>query len=724
MLIRHMTATFGKLEQKSLSPQPGLNIIYAPNESGKSTWCHFIRTMLYGLPTRDRGSLADKNRFAPWSGAAMRGRMELEADDGQRYTVVRDTLRPTTPMGAFSCTYSDTATAVPDITAQDLGESLLGIGREAFVRSAFIGQSKLSLDQDAELERRIAALATSGQEDIPFSESYERLKKQLNRHKHNKTGMIPVLEEEIAQLTAQLENIRSLQEQELSAKAQYQQFSRQVEEIQLRLSQWEAIEKQQALRQCLCAEQQAREAEKQFTKLKNSFGILPDASALARLDGMAAALDQTFADIHAAEQAAQQKQTAIEKSLGALQQHPLYPADEPQLNARLRTTEPKRFSLWAAILSFLLGAAVDLGLWFFLTPPPLTMLIGAAVTAVALYIYYIVYRRKNRALQSQRAQLLSDIQTYSQLQQQYQTAQAEAQQADNAAHSLRSSCRQSLLQLLGRVQAFAPQATNLTNVRGALEQAIERRKLLDQAQQKALELQLHAQFLRTHLPQGPLPDPEEILPQPTTGRTQLQEALPRTIANMHGAQSRLDVLSGQLHAAGDRDTLESRLTQKQLQLQQAQKEYDALALAMDALTRADLTMQSRFSPALGQRTAEIFSAMTGGKYQKVLLHRDFSLAAEPQGDMAVRSVQFLSQGAADQLYLSCRLAICDMVLPADKRCPVILDDALANFDDDRLHATLDWLAQEAQNRQILLFTCQKREADYLSSRSDVHLLSL
>ena len=65
MLIRHMTATFGKLGQKSLSLQPGLNIIYAPNESGKSTWCHFIRTMFYGLPTRDRGLTADKNRFAP-----------------------------------------------------------------------------------------------------------------------------------------------------------------------------------------------------------------------------------------------------------------------------------------------------------------------------------------------------------------------------------------------------------------------------------------------------------------------------------------------------------------------------------------------------------------------------------------------------------------------------------------------------------------------------------
>ena len=723
MLIRHMTATFGKLDQKSLSLQPGLNIIYAPNESGKSTWCHFIRTMLYGLPTRDRGSLADKNRFAPWSGAAMRGRMELEAG-AQRYTVVRDTSRPAAPMGAFSCTYSDTATAVPDITAQDLGESLLGIGREAFVRSAFIGQSKVALDQDAELERRISTLVSSGQEDISFSESYERLKKQLNRHKHNKTGIIPALEAEISALTAQLENIHTLQEQALSTKEQYQQFSRQVEEIQLRLSQWEAIVKQQALRQCLSAEQQAKAAAERLAGLRASFGCLPSASELARLDGMAAALDQTFADIRSAEQAAQQKQQASAEAQDTWRQHPLYPANETQLDGRLRATDPRRFSLWAVALSCLLGGAIDLALWFFLTPPPLTMISGLIVSAIVLYIYYIVYKRKNRALLSQRTQLQSDIQTYLQLQQQYHIAQEESQQADNTVRSLHNSCRQSLLQLLGSVQGFAPQATNLTNVRGALEQAIERRKLLDQAQQKAYELQLHAQFLRAHLPQGPLPDSQTILPQPTTSHAQLQEALPRTIANLQNAQSKADILSGQLSAAGDRDALESRLAQKQAQLQQAQKEYDSLALAMAALESADLTMQSRFSPALGQRAAEIFSAMTGGKYQKVLLHRDFSLAAEPQGDIVPRSIQLLSQGAADQLYLAVRLAICDMVLPVDTRCPIILDDALANFDDSRLHATLDWLAQEAQKRQILLFTCQKREADYFRERNDIHLLSL
>ena len=89
-----------------------------------------------------------------------------------------------------------------------------------------------------------------------------------------------------------------------------------------------------------------------------------------------------------------------------------------------------------------------------------------------------------------------------------------------------------------------------------------------------------------------------------------------------------------------------------------------------------------------------------------------------------RSVRLLSQGAADQLYLTVRLAICDMVLPADKRVPLILDDALVTFDDERLHAALDYLLAESRNRQILLFTCQKRETAYLQGKENVTVTKL
>ena len=71
-----------------------------------------------------------------------------------------------------------------------------------------------------------------------------------------------------------------------------------------------------------------------------------------------------------------------------------------------------------------------------------------------------------------------------------------------------------------------------------------------------------------------------------------------------------------------------------------------------------------------------------------------------------RLLQLLSGGTIDQLYLALRLAISELLLP---EAPIVLDDALVAFDDERAKVALQVLAEEAQSRQILLFTCQSRE---------------
>ena len=89
MRICSMTATFGKLEGETLEFTPGLNLISAPNEWGKSTWCAFLLAMLYGIDTRQRakqGQLPDKERFKPWSGKPMSGSMEILWQD-RRVTI-------------------------------------------------------------------------------------------------------------------------------------------------------------------------------------------------------------------------------------------------------------------------------------------------------------------------------------------------------------------------------------------------------------------------------------------------------------------------------------------------------------------------------------------------------------------------------------------------------------------------------------------------------------
>ena len=200
--------------------------------------------------------------------------------------------------------------------------------------------------------------------------------------------------------------------------------------------------------------------------------------------------------------------------------------------------------------------------------------------------------------------------------------------------------------------------------------------------------------------------------------------LAQTQEALAAARSRYDTLLGRIRALDSGSDLADQLAQKQEELARLQQEYDAIALAMTALEQANTILQNRFSPALGARTAEIFSALTGGRYGKVLLSRDLSLSAEEAGDPMSRSILQLSQGAADQLYLAVRLAICGMVLPAEKRVPLILDDALVTFDDTRLRAALDYLLAESAQRQILLFTCQNRERDYLAGRENVNILTL
>lgn len=258
MQIRHMEANFGRLSHAALDLQPGLNVITAPNESGKSTWCSFIRNMLYGLSTRTRGALADKNRYAPWDGSAMQGRMDLRGG-GEDYTVLRTTRRANAPMGEFACTYYNTATPVPDITGSNLGETLLGVPREVFERSAFIGQSGLAVDQDAELERRIAALITTGEEETSFSETYDRLKKQLNRRRHNKTGQIPALELEMDDLRRSLAVLESYTARVSELQSELEQTAECIAALETAQAQWSQIEQQRKLQRYAQACQTANE---------------------------------------------------------------------------------------------------------------------------------------------------------------------------------------------------------------------------------------------------------------------------------------------------------------------------------------------------------------------------------------------------------------------------------------------------------------------------------
>ncbi len=620
MRFREFHATFGKLQNAKLTLAPGLNCIYAPNESGKTTWSHFLLNMMYGVNTRDRSPLADKTRYQPWGGGSMQGSMELEADDGRRYTIQRTTRRANAPMGTFSCTYTGTAEEAPEITA-DAGGSLLGVPREVYERSAFIGQNALTIDQDAELERRIAALITTGEEDTSYTESYERLKKQLNRRKHNRTGQIPVLENEIVALQRQLETIESYSIEAEYTRQQLEDADQRLQSLQGQDALWQQLDAQNRYRQSL---RQRQDAEEKLQELR-------DRSTAAK---------------------------------AVMEAHPLHGFSEDNLQKKLNPAPPKKpFPLWLPLAALVVCLSVNI---LYIKASPLwsgILSIVSSIFAVLAAIASVKQRRYHAAL------------------------------------------------------------TEQTTAVNAFQQQLSEYRLLQQSAQNAAEALEQYRALYDSLPQVP-PIPLTELPMPALQAEQIARQLPVEKENRIRLRSRLDTLTGQLQTLGSADAIHTQLAQKQETLSSLQTEYDAITLAMESLVAANAELQNRFSPALGARAAEIFSRITGGRYQKVLLNRDFAISAEQQGEPVMRSLSLLSQGTADQLYLAVRLAICDMVLPPEKNPPLILDDALLSFDDDRLHAALDYLLEESRHRQILLFSCQKREQDYLRTRENVTLMEL
>ena len=601
MQIEQMSATFGRLNGSQLDLQPGLNVICAPNESGKSTWCRFLQNMLYGVPTKERGLLADKNRYAPWSGSPMQGRLLLRNGDA-RYTLLRETRRTSAPMGDAHLTYTGTADPVPGILAAEAGQYLLGIPREVFLRSAFIGQNALAVDQDAELERRIAALISTGEEDTSYSESYERLKKQLNARRANRsTGQIPALEQEIAQLEDALARQESLREQFNAAQLRLQDTQTRLEELEQQAAQWQQLERQAARRQYEEAQAALSTAQQQYRQLEQRCDVLPDEETLSQLEGQATALTQSIAARRqATEQAAQLRRQAAE-AMARCTAHPLSPADGPQLQSRLSalTDPPAPSKLPLPVGLLLLVGAVACVL---LHLPVYAPILCGAVGAAAL-LYDIVSRHRHakakQQADDQRSTLQRQIAEYLPLLTEAQEATRSADAAAAAAEAMAHNDQAQLLALLARVRAFHSTAVDLPAVQVALSAARRSRTALRSAQTAQEQAQMYCRLLEERLPQGELPDPAIPLPRPSRSVEAMRSAIPEAQAQLAAARTRLDTISGQLQATRDPSELTAQLAEKRRKLESLQSEYEAIQLAMDALSAANQTLQNarrKFSP--------------------------------------------------------------------------------------------------------------------------------
>ena len=146
------------------------------------------------------------------------------------------------------------------------------------------------------------------------------------------------------------------------------------------------------------------------------------------------------------------------------------------------------------------------------------------------------------------------------------------------------------------------------------------------------------------------------------------------------------------------------------QLTELQEENKAIELTKKLLEKAYEKMKNDISPIFTKKLSENISNITNNKYKKIFLNDEQGLIVELENGNYIPADR-LSAGTIDQLYLSLRFAMLDEI--SKEKVPIILDEAFAYFDDERLKNILLFLNKEYSDRQIIIFTCTKREKELL-----------
>jgi uncharacterized protein YhaN len=276
----------------------------------------------------------------------------------------------------------------------------------------------------------------------------------------------------------------------------------------------------------------------------------------------------------------------------------------------------------------------------------------------------------------------------------------------------RNAADKSLREAQVALQALADEAGVLVHeLADAVQRARERAEASSLVRQYEEALAHHAQGENSEqFTQAALAGRGEIDEQISDlGRkvTYLDEEVSRSEAEGRDAARHLDGYRQASDAAADADQQAEWLAAK---LGDEIREYKAVYLARAVLDMAKERYRERHQDTMLDRASAFFRTLTNEAFSAIeidyeegndVLKAIRSSASRPDARVAVEG---LSDGTRDQLFLALRLAGISQRPKEREPMPLVIDDVLINFDDDRARATLRCLAELAADTQVIIFT--------------------
>ena len=133
---------------------------------------------------------------------------------------------------------------------------------------------------------------------------------------------------------------------------------------------------------------------------------------------------------------------------------------------------------------------------------------------------------------------------------------------------------------------------------------------------------------------------------------------------------------------------------------------DTIEIAKEVLKESYDELKNNVGPEFDKKLSYIVGKITNNKYNDVYIDNEHNIKIKTEHGEYVNLERF-STGTIEQVNLALRLAYIDTI--SKERLPIILDEAFAFYDDERLANIMRFLSEEYINRQVIIFTCSNRE---------------
>ena len=702
MKILSMTATFGKLSNQTITLKPDLNIIEAPNEWGKSTWCAFLMAMLYGIDTGSRtktGYLADKEHYAPWSGEPMSGSMDI-LWKGKKITIQRQN-KGRTPMGEVKAFETQTGIPVPELCVPAPGQVLLGVERSVFARAGFLRLSEMPVTEDESLRRRLNELVTTGDESGASDDLAQKLRDLKNKCRFNKKGLLPEAETKLEETEQKLQQLQTLQYQIATIKQRQEAVKEQERLLENHKQALRYHEHLQYAQKLTTAQMNAFSAKQSIAQAEKDCENLPSQETIRQNLTCLQQLWDTRDALHTKSQLLPPLPSAPEVLDAFRGKNPEQTVSDAQLDAKV--LQQLKNDLKRPVPYILGGVLAAIGVVLLV----ISQWISAGIALLLGIVLFALGANKQKKLKNQIADLANkyrDIPTdrweqearrYAETQQSYTKSLTDRQQLLADLNRGLDENTQAIAAITGG-KSLSEYEETCRNQLQSYADLQEKRRLLQQAEDVLQALSGAGEQIQPPV----FADTLQLSQQDT------EKALAEAVVEKQLLHQRLGQCQGQMESLGKEETLQAQKLQLQNRIEELEKYHRALIRAQETLQQATQELQRRFAPRISGRAQELFTRMTGKRYERLTLCQDLSVEASAQGENTLRGTLWRSDGTVDQLYLALRLAVAEELTPD---APLVLDDALVRFDDVRLAEALRILREESAEKQVIIFTCQGRE---------------